>query len=101
MYDTLTELQNQYLEGAFESEEEYNEAVRNAKAFYFEKLKQYSNLYQVALTTDSAVVADAWSTDFSGMMDKTYDWSVAVDDYLYDVKEAFRLWEEQVETIRS
>jgi hypothetical protein len=27
MYDTLTDLQTQYLEGAFESEEEYRNAV--------------------------------------------------------------------------
>jgi hypothetical protein len=38
MYDTLTELQTQYLEGGFESEEEYNAAVLAAKEYYYEKL---------------------------------------------------------------
>ena len=36
MYDTLTELQTQYLEGGFESEEEYNE-------FYKQKFYDYKD----------------------------------------------------------
>jgi hypothetical protein len=39
MYSTLTDLQSQYLSGAFESEEEYNNAVTAAKEYYYEKLE--------------------------------------------------------------
>jgi hypothetical protein len=38
MYDTITNLQNQYLSGAFGSEEEYNKAVMAAKEYYYAKL---------------------------------------------------------------
>jgi hypothetical protein len=36
----------------------------------------------VALTTDSRVVADAWSTDFADMVYSTKDWQMAVNDYV-------------------
>jgi hypothetical protein len=49
MYDTLTSLQQQYLDGAFESEEEYHNAVAEAKEYYYAKLEQYSDLHAVAL----------------------------------------------------
>ena len=74
MYDTLTSLQKKYLDGGFESEEEYNRAVLEAKEYYYAKLQDYSSLYQVAITTDSAVIADAWSTDFADMTEKTDQW---------------------------
>ncbi len=101
MYDTLTDLQEQYLSGAFENEQEYNDAVTAAKEFYYDKLKQYSDLYAVALTTDSRVVADAWSTDFNDMIYSTDDWAAAVDDYVAQVQDAFADWEEQVADIRE
>ena len=82
MYSTLTDLQQQYLSGAFESEEEYNEAVAAAKEYYYEKLEQYSSLHAVALTTDSRVIEDAWSTQFSTMVYSTEDWKDKVEDYV-------------------
>jgi hypothetical protein len=39
MYDTLTDIQQQYLDGAFETEEEYHKAMDEAKAYYYEKLQ--------------------------------------------------------------
>ena len=101
MYDTLADLQEQYLNGAFETEAEYQRAVEEAKEYYYNKLTQYSNLYQVALTTDSAVVADAWSTDFNSMIYKTEEWSSAVDEYLNEVKITFAEWEEQISRIKN
>jgi LysM repeat protein len=56
-------------------------------------------LYRVAITTDSRVSNDAWSTEFAGMMDKTGEWKVAVNGYLGEVKLAFQEWETQMETI--
>ena len=92
MYDTLTELQTQYLEGAFDSEEEYQTAVENTKQYFYEKLRQYSSLYQVALTTDSRVVADAWSSDFNDMIYKTEEWKTAVNTYSKEASESLREW---------
>ena len=92
MYDTLTDLQSQYLEGAFESEEEYHAAVEAAKQYYYEKLEQYSSLHAVALTTDTRVINDAWSADFNDMMDKTEVWKEAVNSYVTSVQGAFSEW---------
>jgi hypothetical protein len=36
MYDTLTSLNEQYMNGQFESEEEYNAAVSAAKEYYYQ-----------------------------------------------------------------
>ena len=101
MYDTLTELQTQYLEGAFASEEEYNTAVANAKEYYYAKLAQYSDLYTIALTTDSAVRVDAWSTDFDDMIYSTDKWQQSVNEYLGNVQSVFAEWETQVAKIRE
>ena len=101
MYDTLTDLQNQYLEGAFESEEEYHKAVDAAKHYYYDKLTQYSNLYTIALTTDSRVAADAWSSDFQDMIYSTDEWRSAVDTYINDIQGAFQTYGYEMERIAN
>ena len=101
MYDTLTELQTQYLNGEFATEEEYHTAMEEAKAYYYQKLQDYSSLYQVALTTDSRVVADAWSTDFADMTYNTEGWMIAVDEYVDTVGVAFDEWSSQMDTIAT
>ena len=99
MYDTLQDLQQQKLDGMFETEQEYQDAVTAAKEYYYDKLKQYSNLYSIALTTDNRVVVDAWSSDFAEMTARTDDWMVAVNDYIGRVQDALTLYEEQMNTI--
>lgn len=99
MYDTLTTLQEDYLNGAFESEEEYNNAVSAAKEYYYDLLKQYSSLYTVAITTDGDVVADAWSSNFSSMISSTETWMVAVDEYIENTSKAFTDWKLGIEEI--
>ena len=101
MYDTFTELQEQYLSGEFETEVEYQDAMLKAKEYYYEKLKNYSSLHQVALTTDSRVIADAWSSDYSEMIFNTEDWMRAVTEYVGNVNLAFDEWEANVETITN
>lgn len=58
MYDTLADLAQQYRDGEFASEEEYQNAVKEATEYYYEKLDQYSYLHYQALQTDSAVATD-------------------------------------------
>jgi hypothetical protein len=101
MYDTLTEIQEQYLNGEFATEEEYHAAMEEAKAYYYQKLQDYSSLYQVALTTDSRVVADAWSTDFADMTYNTDSWMTAVDGYIDTVKLAFDDWASKIDIIST
>lgn len=96
MYDTFADLQQQKLEGAFETEEEYHRAMEEAKAYYYQKLQDYSGLYSTAITTDSRVVADAWSSDFADMVYNTDEWMSAVDQYVADVELAFKEWSDAV-----
>lgn len=96
MYDTFADLQQQKLDGAFETEEEYHRAMEEAKAYYYQKLQDYSGLYSVAVTTDSRVVADAWSSDFADMVYDTDEWMSAVDQYVTDVELAFKEWSDAV-----
>ena len=45
MHQTLSDLHQQYLDGEFESEEAYNNAVTAAKEYYYELLEQYQDIY--------------------------------------------------------
>ena len=101
MYDTFTELQEQYLSGEFETEAEYQDAMLKAKEYYYEKLKNYSSLHQVALTTDARVVADAWSSEYSDMIFNTEDWMRHVTDYVHNVNDAFTEWNNNVDMIAN
>ena len=97
--DAITELTQMWMNGEIESEEEYQRRKAEIQDYYYEKLKQYSSLYQVALTTDSNVIKDAWSTDFSDMIYKTEDWKVATDDYFAGAAESMKTWAEVCGTV--
>ena len=86
MYDELTQLEQKYREGAFASEQEYLAEVEAIKQYYYDMLENYSSLYGIALTTDSRVMADAWSTGFQDMTLGTEKWKDAVNGYLDEVK---------------
>lgn len=101
MYDTLTEIDQNYRDGAYESELEYQKAIEEAKEYYYKKLTQYSNLYQVALTTDTRVAADAWTTEFASMTERTGDWMTAVNGYINEVKKAFGEWKTGMDLIHT
>jgi hypothetical protein len=45
-----------------------------AKEYYYEKLEEYSNLHSIAITTDTRVIGDAWSSEFNGMISNTETW---------------------------
>jgi hypothetical protein len=97
----MTELQNQHLNGEFENEAEYQEAMASARQYYYEKLKEYSSLYSIALTTDGRVVEDAWSTQFQNMTFNTNQWMLEVDGYVTSVQGSFSRWEEQMKQIEE
>jgi hypothetical protein len=97
--DAITELTEMWMNGEIESEEEFQRRKAEIQDYYYEKLKQYSNLYQVALTTDSNVVADAWSTDFNDMIYKTDDWKTAVDGYFEGAAVSMGTWADVCATV--
>ena len=100
MYDTLQEIQTAFLNGEIATQEEYDRRMLQAKEYYFDKLKDFSNLYQVALTTDSRVVNDAWSSDFNDMIYKTEELKSAVNDYADQSAGILKEWADTVkETI--
>lgn len=96
MYDTYADIQQQKLNGAFETEEEYHRAMEEAKNYYYQKLQDYSGLYSVAVSADSRVVADAWSSDFADMVYNTENWMDKVVEYENGVKAAFLDWQNAV-----
>ena len=97
MYESLTQLQQDYLNGEFATEEEYQNAVLATKEYYYEKLKDYSYLYSEALQTDSRVAADSWAVDFEDMTLNTEMWMEHVDVYIDQVGNAFEIWAERSE----
>ena len=101
MYDTFNQIQQDRLSGAFATEEEYNNAMAEAKAYYYQKLQDYSNLYGVAVSADSNIAAEAWSTDFASMINATDQWKQDVDTYMLGANEAFTAWAETVATIKE
>ena len=101
MYDTLTSIQEAWLNGEFETQAEYNQAMADAQEYYYQKLQDYSSLYQVAITTDSRVVRDAWSTDFADMTYNTAQWKASVSTYVTGVANAFQQWQTDIAGIES
>ena len=101
MHATLTEINTAWLNGEITSEEEYNRKMLEAKEYYYELLSDYSSLYQVALTTDSAVVRDAWMDDHIDMINNTEEWQLAVDEYTMLSGEAMQEWQSIVNQVEK
>ena len=95
-YDTMTSLQEQYLNGEFQNEEEYQAAMQSAREFYYAKLQEYSSLNSIALSTDARVVEDAWTKEFRGMTQQTDLWMQNVDGYVRNVMGVFDEWQTQM-----
>ena len=101
MHATLTEINTAWLNGEITSEEEYNRKMLEAKEYYYELLSDYSSLYQVALTTDSAVIRDAWMDDHIDMINNTEEWQLAVSEYIEKSSESMQDWQRVVNQIEQ
>jgi hypothetical protein len=101
MYDAFGTIQENYINGSYASEEEYNNAMAEAKEHYYAKIQNYSSLYQFALTSDSAIAQEAWSSDFSQMVTDTSSWKSSVDLYLSGSTAAFNEWADVIATIKE
>ena len=99
LYDSLTNLDNQYYVEGVLSEEEYNRQKEAIQSYYFEKLGQNSELYAIATGEDSAIVQEAWSTSFEIMDQDAKELVQAVDEYLSSSKEAFDEYSVQINKV--
>ena len=97
MYDKLEELAEQKANGMFQTEEEYNAAVLEAKAYYYEILTQYSDLYKYALEQDVNVSKEhilgtgdetekELSNDFRNIAN---EWKIQMGEIISKTEEAF------------
>jgi hypothetical protein len=59
--------------------------MTQAQEYYYQKLQDYSSLYQIAVTTDSRIVKEAWSSDFGEMTYNTEQWKSDVSNYVSGV----------------
>lgn len=101
MYDTLTSIQEAWLNGEIATQEEYDRQMLAAQEYYYQQLEDYSNLYSVAISTDSRVIKDAWSTGFNSMMSKTNEWKDKVNQYSAEARETLVNWYAKVEEIAN
>jgi hypothetical protein len=58
-------------------------------------------LYQISTTGNSAVIADAWSSDFADMTASTETWRIAVEDYTNNCASAFTGWKDVVTEVEK
>ena len=101
MNDTLAEINQQYLDGEFESQKEYEEAIKRAKDYYYKQLENYSNLYQVAIGTDARVTGDSWSKAFGQMTTQTEIWKTKTDEYIGNTQSAFAAFDTALKPIKD
>ena len=99
--EAITELTAMWMNGEISSEEEFQRRRDELQRYYTQKLEGYSHQYQVSLTTDSRVIKDAWSSDFSDMMYQTEEWGNAVNSYFGDASGSLAKWTEAQATLLS
>ena len=89
LYDSLTNLDNQYYNEGVISEEEYNRQKEAIQSYYFERLAQNSELYAIATSEDATISQEAWSTSLGIMGENASNLVEAVDAYLSNSRDAF------------
>ena len=92
--DAITELTQMWMNGEIANEEEFNRRKQEITEYYGEKLKQYSELHTIALSTDSRVLTDAWSSDFIERTASVEEWKGSVDEYFEGAAGSMQDWAE-------
>ena len=90
--DAITELTQMWMNGEIASEEEFNRRKQEITEYYGEKLKQYSELHTIALSADSRVLTDAWSSDFIERTASVEEWKNSVDGYFEGAAGSMATW---------
>ena len=99
MTEALTEINTNYLNGMYESEEEYHNAMLATKDHYYQKLNDYSKLYSIAIEADSEIAATAWSVEFASMVNDTKNWQESVNTYISGSGKALKGWQGTVKSV--
>ena len=90
--NAITELTQMWMNGEISSEEEFNRRKQEITTHYGEKLKRYSELHTIALSTDSRVLTDAWSSDFIKRTVSVETWKTKVDNYFSEAATSMETW---------
>ena len=81
--------------------EDWQRRTAETQAHYAQKLQDYSNLYQVAISADSAIMQEAWAADFATMITDAETWSTSMDEYLANCEGSFQKWQETVAEVQN
>lgn len=92
--DAIMELTQMWMDGEISSWEEYERRKVELYNYYSEKLQQYSELQSVALSADTEVIQDAWTTTFYNSQVSVEDWKGKVNDYFYQAEDGLNKWKE-------
>ena len=90
--DAITELTQMWMNGEISSEEEFNRRKQEITEYYGEKLQQYSELHTIALSADSRVLTEAWSSDFIERTVSVEMWRDKVDEYFESAADSMQTW---------
>ena len=90
--DAITELTQMWMNGEISSEEEFNRRKQEITEYYGDKLQQYSELHTIALSADSRVLTEAWSSDFIERTASVEMWRDKVDEYFESAAGSMQTW---------
>ena len=96
MAEEFQKLEEDRLNGVFASEEEYKAARDALEAKYTEKFKAYSESYKVAIEADARAQNDTWTTEYTGMINKTGEWKTETTKAYSETEAAFGLYKKNV-----
>ena len=87
--NALAELEEAHRNHQIGSEEEYQRRRQEIVDYYTQQLTDISNLYSIAVTDDSRVAADAWSTNITDLVVDADTWKTETTKYTSEVDQAF------------
>lgn len=97
--ETFNKINDNYKNGMYTSEQEYNNAMLEAQKYYYDLLQTYSDLYYIAHGT---MIEESYQNEedyiFAGI-GNLEDFKDATDEYLGDCNNAFDDWKENTEEV--
>lgn len=99
--DTFASIEEQYQTGQIETEAEFNAKMEEAKQYYYDRLKEYDNLYYMALGVmqeESYGNTVDYELDSRNIFDT---FANTVDNYLGDVEQSFTDYDSKVEVVKQ
>lgn len=99
--DTFASLEEQYQTGQIESEAEFKQKMLEAKNYYYERLKEYDDLYYIALGTMQET-SYGNTLDYELNSTNVFDtFASSVDSYLSDVETSFDDYDNKVQVVED